>query len=35
MTDMMTLNHVESLERVVAPGWLWNFISGFWHTLVY
>ncbi len=26
MTEMMTLNHVECLESVIAPGKIWNAI---------
>ena len=30
MTEMMTLNHVECLESVIAPGKLWNAI---WNSI--
>ena len=34
---MMTLNHVECLESVIAPGKFWNafcdFCRGFWDGL--
>ena len=29
MTEMMTLNHVECLESVIAPGKIWNAICDF------
>ncbi len=33
MTEMMTLNHVECMESVIAPCFICDFWRGFWDAI--